>query len=65
MTSNLYRELVRMLTAAGCEFVRQGKGSHEIWYSPITRRKLTIPRNTIVVHTANKVLKDAGLPKAF
>jgi predicted RNA binding protein YcfA (HicA-like mRNA interferase family) len=65
MTSNLYRELAQMLTQAGCRFVRQGKGSHEIWYSPITHRKLTIPKNTVMVHTANKVLKDAGLPKAF
>jgi len=23
------------------------------------------PRNTVIVHTANKILKDAGLPKAF
>jgi len=43
MTSNLYRELVRILIEAECEFVRQGKGSHEIWYSSITRRKFTIP----------------------
>jgi predicted RNA binding protein YcfA (HicA-like mRNA interferase family) len=65
MTSNLYRELVRVLADAGCQFVRQGTGSHEIWYSPITDRKFTIPRNTVMVHTANKILKDAGLPKAF
>ena len=65
MTSNLYRELVRIFIEAECEFVRQGKGSHEIWYSPITRRKFTIPSNTVIVHTANKILKDAGLPKAF
>jgi len=65
MSSNLYRELVRLLRDAGCEFVRQGKGSHEIWYSPITKRRFSIPRNTVKVHTVNNVLKDAGLPKAF
>ena len=48
------------------QFVRQGKGSHEIWFSPITNRTLqSCPRNTVKVHTANGVLKDAGLPKAF
>jgi predicted RNA binding protein YcfA (HicA-like mRNA interferase family) len=65
MGSNLYRELVKLLSDAGCKFVRQAKGSHEIWFSPITNRKLTVPKNTMMVHTANSVLKDAGLPKAF
>jgi predicted RNA binding protein YcfA (HicA-like mRNA interferase family) len=53
------------LRAAGCEFRRQGKGSHEIWWSPITRRTFTVPRNIEKAPTANAVLKQAGLPKAF
>lgn len=28
--------LKRLLLAAGCAFVRAGKGDHEIWHSPIT-----------------------------
>jgi len=56
MGSKLYRDLVRLLREAGCEFVRQGRGSHE---------RFSIPRNTVKVHTANSVLNDAGLPKAF
>ncbi len=65
MGGNLYRDLTKLLTEAGCTFLRQGKGSHEIWFSPITNRKFTVPKNTIMVHTANGILKDAGLPKAF
>ncbi|WP_412759822.1 type II toxin-antitoxin system HicA family toxin [Methylobacterium litchii] len=65
MGGNLYPTLVRLLLEARCEFVRQGKGSHEIWRSPITKRHFTVPRNTQVIHTANAILKDAGLPKAF
>lgn len=65
MGGNLYPELVRLLKAAGCELVRHGKGSHEIWFSPRTNHKFTVPRNTIKSHTANSALKDAGLPKAF
>ena len=34
MGGNLYPELVRLLREAGCEFVRSGKGSHELWYLP-------------------------------
>ncbi len=29
-------ELKQLLIAAGCLFVRSGKGDHEIWHSPIT-----------------------------
>lgn len=65
MGGNLYPELVRLLRKAGCELVRQGKGSHEIWFSPFTGRRFSVPRNTMKVHTANAILRDAGLPKAF
>jgi predicted RNA binding protein YcfA (HicA-like mRNA interferase family) len=65
MGSNLYPDLARLLKEAGCHVVRQGKGSHEIWFSPISNRTLTVPRNTQKPHTANGVLKDAGLKKAF
>lgn len=27
-------DLIKELSAAGCELKRQGKGSHQIWYSP-------------------------------
>ncbi|MDN4697230.1 type II toxin-antitoxin system HicA family toxin [Vibrio parahaemolyticus] len=30
------KDLIDELLAAGCEFVRHGKGSHQIWKSPIT-----------------------------
>ncbi|WP_393955776.1 type II toxin-antitoxin system HicA family toxin [Methylorubrum sp. POS3] len=56
---------MRLLREAGCLFVRPGKGSHEIWYSPRTNRRFTVPRNTAMTHTANAILKDAGLEKAF
>ncbi|MGH6768441.1 MAG: type II toxin-antitoxin system HicA family toxin [Xanthobacteraceae bacterium] len=49
----------------GCHLVRKGKGSHEIWYSPVNNRHVTVPRNTKSRHTANDVLQEAGLPKAF
>ena len=65
MGGNLYPALRALLEGAGCGFVRQGKGSHEVWRSPVTNRTFTVPRNTVLRHTANGVLKDAGLPKAF
>lgn len=63
--ADFYRSLVAILLANGCHFVRKGKGSHEIWYSPVNNRHVTVPRSTKSRHTANDVLKEAGLPKAF
>jgi predicted RNA binding protein YcfA (HicA-like mRNA interferase family) len=63
--AELYRELVAILRDNGCYLVRQGKGSHEIWYSPVNGRHVTVPRSTKSRHTANDVLRKAGLPKAF
>jgi len=65
MAATYDREVIRLLVDAGCSFVRAGKGSHQIWYSPITQRSFTLPNNIVSRHTANGVLKDAGLPKAF
>ncbi|QQM29427.1 type II toxin-antitoxin system HicA family toxin [Martelella lutilitoris] len=59
------RELKRLLTEAGCEYIRPGKGDHEIWRSPITNRHFTVDSGTKSRHTANETLKQAGLPKAF
>ena len=63
--AELYRDLVRILEANGCSLVRKGKGNHEIWYSPINNRNVSVPRSTKSGHTANDVLKQAGLAKAF
>jgi len=54
-----------LLREAGCRFERQGKGSHEVWSSPITQRLFSIPRNIRNPVLANEILKQAGLPKAF
>jgi hypothetical protein len=55
----------RLLTAAGCTFHRQGRGDHEIWFSPINGERFTVDGDIKSRHTANGTLKDAGLPKAF
>jgi len=59
------RDLQRLLLGAGCYFVRAGKGSHQIWFSPLTNRHVPVPVGIKSRHTANAVLKDAGLPKSF
>jgi len=59
------RELRRLLLNAGCTCLRPAKGSHELWHSPIMGRAFTVPQGVVSRHTANAVLKQAGLPKAF
>ena len=61
----MYRRLIVLLREAGCTFVRPGKGSHEIWFSPRTQRTFSVPRNIKKTTTANGILQQAGLPKAF
>jgi len=55
----------RILRDNGCEFSRRGKGDHDMWYSPITRRNVTVDHVIKSRHTANGILKQAGLPKTF
>jgi predicted RNA binding protein YcfA (HicA-like mRNA interferase family) len=61
----VYRPLAEILRQAGCRFEREGKGSHEIWYSPITQRTFTVPASIDNRLLANAILKQAGLPKVF
>ncbi|MBW7948553.1 MAG: type II toxin-antitoxin system HicA family toxin [Pseudorhodoplanes sp.] len=65
MAPQFDRLLREMLRAAGCTLVRQGKGSHEIWHSPITNRNFPVPVGIASRHTANAILRQAGLPKTF
>lgn len=58
-------ELKKRLREAGCHFVRPGKGDHEIWFSPLTGVRFVVDGKIKSRHTANAVLKQAGLPKAF
>lgn len=58
-------ELLRFLREAGCSFVRHGKGDHDVWYSPVTEHNFVVDNKIVSRHTANGVLKQAGLPKQF
>jgi len=65
MGANFAPDLIALLRANGCVFVRHGKGDHDIWFSPITGRRFVVDGDIRSKHTANGVLKQAGLPKHF
>lgn len=42
MTASFTAQLKQLLLQAGCRFERQGKGDHEIWFSPITQIRFPV-----------------------
>jgi hypothetical protein len=58
-------KLKRVLRDADCRFVRPGRGDHEVWFSPISGRNFAVDHKILSRHTANAVLKQAGLTKQF
>lgn len=65
MGSSFTPELIRLLREAGCHFERPGKGNHDIWFSPVTNTRFPVDSKIKSRHTANAVLRQAGLPKHF
>lgn len=59
------REVRKFLQEHGCHYVRPGKGDHEIWWSPIATRHITVDSKIKSRHTANEVLKQAGIGRSF
>ena len=64
MPKDFYRDLTKILVAAGWEKADGGKGSHEKWVHTASGKSVIVPRSKSR-HTANEVLKQAGLKKAF
>ena len=63
--ANFETEVRRILQDHGCFLVRQGKGDHEIWYSPITDRRFVVDGKIKSRHTANGIMKQAGIAHHF
>lgn len=58
-----YRDIVRKLEAAGFEFFREAKGSHEIWFNSDKNRYTTIPRHRgdMPEGTLRNIIKQADI----
>lgn len=56
-------ELKRKLRKYKCYFVQHG-GSHDEWYSPITKKSFRVPRHDsqeLKTGTAEAIMKQAGI----
>jgi hypothetical protein len=61
-----YEKAVRdILSSNNCTFVRRGKGDHDIWYSPITKRHVTVDSKIKSRYTANAIMKQSGINYRF
>jgi hypothetical protein len=54
------KKVIAALRLIGCIFVREGKGDHSIWYSPVTNKNITVTKKMKSRILANAILKDAG-----
>ncbi len=59
------KRLRKILLEYGCFFVRHGRGNHDIWHSPIVKRNFVVDGKITSRHSANGVLKEAGIPYRF
>jgi predicted RNA binding protein YcfA (HicA-like mRNA interferase family) len=58
-----YKNLVKILKENDCYFLRQGKGSHEIWRSNINKKPFIVSKTIKAEGTWCAVLKQAGIKK--
>jgi predicted RNA binding protein YcfA (HicA-like mRNA interferase family) len=62
---NYSKKVIKILREKECYFERHGKGDHDIWYSPISKKYFPVDSKIKSRHTANGILKQAGLGKKF
>ena len=65
MVRGFYAQVVAALRDAGFEYKRQAKGDHELWYNGDKNKSVIVDRGSQSRHTANGVMKQAGLSKRF
>ncbi|NBC30273.1 MAG: addiction module toxin, HicA family [Spirochaetes bacterium] len=55
------RDVTKRLRRLGFEFDRSAKGSHEIWWNPITRQRTTVPNHpgSLPEGTLRAILRQA------
>jgi uncharacterized protein (DUF1330 family) len=61
-----YEKRVRdVLSRHGCHYLRHGKGDHDLWYSPANNHSFPVAAKIKSRHTANEIMKQAGIDYHF
>jgi predicted RNA binding protein YcfA (HicA-like mRNA interferase family) len=61
VVKGFYDEVVRLLREAG--YYHDGGSKHQKWCHDDGKPTVTVPHNILSRHTANGILKDAGISK--
>lgn len=61
MGSGLYDDLIKILKKNGCYKLREAKGSHEWWCSPINNHRFPVSKTINKKGTFQDILKQAGI----
>lgn len=61
--NGFYDQVIAVLKRHGFSLSRQGKGSHQIWAND--RVSVVVSTNCKSRHTANKIMKEAGIKHKF
>ena len=61
MASNFYNQVIEELERNGFRFLRQAKGSHEMWVDDSTGQKVSVPAKIRSRHTASDIIKSAKI----
>ena len=58
-----YHDVVTRLRRLGFVFDRSARGSHEIWWNPLTRARTTVPRHPgdLPESTVRAIVRQAGV----
>ena len=59
------KKVKKILSENGFRFERHGKGDHDIWYNPSTKKSVAVDGAIKLRTSANELLKDAGIGKRF
>jgi len=62
MSSEIYQQVTAALKQHGYSLYRQGKGSHEYWCKD-GKDCVSVPCTIKSRHTANSILKQAGIKR--
>ena len=65
MPKGFYKDITAALKQSGFVYLKNAKGSHEWWFNEDLDRKVLVPKNAYSRHTANGIMKDAGIKRKF
>jgi predicted RNA binding protein YcfA (HicA-like mRNA interferase family) len=63
LADGFYKAVREALSNSSYKYLENAKGSHEKWQCENTKKILIVPKNMKSRHTANGILKDAGIDK--